>query len=80
MGTLSGNQFTVSFPYYGLFRQANVKLLQSDGEPLFECHMLNGAVVWLKRLGSKRWVDAQSNSETSLTSVIGMYIDDLIKE
>jgi hypothetical protein len=81
MGTfLSGNQFTVSFPYYGLFREANVQLHQAGGEPLFECRLLNGAILWLKRMGTRRWVDAESNSETALSSVIGMYIEDLIKE
>jgi hypothetical protein len=86
MGTVlsylqTGNQFKVNYPHYGLFGTADVKLLRSENESLFECKLMNGAVLWLKKMGnSKRWIDAQLNRETSLASVIGMYIDDIIKE
>lgn len=75
------NQFTINYPHYGLFGTANVKLLQEEGERLFECKLMNGAILWLKKIAnSKRWVDAQLNQETSLASVIGMYIDDVLRE
>ena len=75
------NQFKVSYPHYGLFGTADVKLLQAEGEPLFECKLMNGAVLWLKKISnSKRWVDAKLNRETPLASTIGMYIDDILKD
>ena len=75
------NQFSVSYPYYGLFGTADVKLLPSDGDPLFECKLVNGAIILLKKLGNTRqWIDAQLNRQTPLSSVIGMYIDDVIKD
>jgi hypothetical protein len=85
MGTFSyvqpKNQFIVSYPYYGLFGTADVKLLQSEGESLFECKLVNGAVLFLKKLANnKQWIDTQLNRETPLSAVIGLYIDDFIKE
>ncbi len=75
------NRFSVSYPYYGLFGTADVKVVQAEGDPLFECKLVNGAIVLLKKLGNTRkWIDAQLNRETPLSSVIGMYIDDFIKE
>jgi hypothetical protein len=75
------NHFSISYPYYGLFGTADVKLLQAEGDPLFECKLVNGAIILLKKLANNRkWVDAQLNKETPLSSVIGMYIDDFIEE
>ena len=75
------NQFSISYPYYGLFGTADVKLLQSEGESLFECKLVNGAILLLKKLThTRQWIDAQLNRETPLSSVLGMYIDDFIKE
>lgn len=75
------NQFSISYPYYGLFGTADVKLLQSESEPLFECKLVNGAIVLLKKLGNTRkWIDAQLNRETPLSSILGLYIDDFIRE
>jgi hypothetical protein len=77
----SKNQFSISYPYYGLFGTADVKLLQSAEELLFECKLVNGAVVLIKKIGqSRKWVDAQLEKETPLSSVLGMYIEDFIKE
>ena len=75
------NHFSISYPYYGLFGTADVKLLKAEEESLFECKLVNGAIVLLKKLGNtKKWIDAQLNRETPLSSVLGMYIDDFIKE
>ena len=75
------NRFSVSYPYYGLFGTADVRLLQDEGEPLFECKLVNGAIILLKKLdNTRKWIDAQLNRETPLSSVIGMYIDDFIKD
>jgi hypothetical protein len=77
----SSNQFSISYPYYGLFGTADVKPLPSEGDPLFECKLVNGAIILLKKIGNTRqWIDAQLNKQTPLSSVIGMYIDDVIKE
>lgn len=76
----TANHFSISYPYYGLFGTADVKLLQAEENALFECKLVNGAVVLLKKLSStKKWIDAQLNTETPLSSVLGMYIDDFIK-
>ena len=75
------SQFSVSYPYYGLFGTADVKLVQTEGDPLFECKLVNGAIMLLKKISnSRKWIDVQLNRETPLSSVIGMYIDDFIKE
>jgi len=76
----SKNHFSISYPYYGLFGTADVKLVQAEEEPLFECKLINGAIVLLKKLGNTRkWIDAQLNRETPLSSILGLYIDDFIK-
>lgn len=75
------SHFSVSYPYYGLFGTADVKLLQTEGDPLFECKLVNGAIMLLKKISnSRKWIDVQLNRETPLSSVLGMYIDDFIKE
>ena len=75
------NHFSISYSYYVLFGTADVKLLQSETEPLFECKLVNGAIVLLKKLGNTRkWIDAQLNRETPLSSILGLYIDDFIRE
>ncbi|HEU4634438.1 MAG TPA: hypothetical protein VFS22_10655 [Flavisolibacter sp.] len=77
----TSSHFSVSYPYYGLFGTADVRLLQTEDEPLFECKLVNGAIILLKKLdNTRKWIDAQLNRETPLSSVIGMYIDDFIKE
>ena len=77
----STNQFSISYPYYGLFGTADVKLLKSAEELLFECKLVNGSVVLIKKMGqSRKWIDAQLERETPLSSVLGMYIEDFIKE
>lgn len=73
--------FTISYPHYGLFRTADVTLLQNEEDPLFECRLLNGPVILLKKIAqSRQWVDAQLNQQTSLAYIIGMYIDDILRE
>lgn len=77
----NGNSFPVSYPYYGLFRTANVRLLFQQGEPVFECELVSGNYLLLKKqTASQRWVEAESNRETSLSSVLGLYIEDVIKD
>ena len=75
------NHFSISYPYYGLFGTADVKLIQTESDPLFECKLINGAVVLLKKLNNTcKWIDAQLNRETPLASILGLYIDDIIRK
>jgi len=82
MGTILSNHagfanrlFQVNYPYYGLFGTAEVKVLQQGDDQLFECRLVNGAKLLLKRL-NRKWIDLQSNTETPLAAVIGKYIED----
>ncbi|MGZ3838239.1 MAG: hypothetical protein ACXVMS_00990 [Flavisolibacter sp.] len=86
MGTIlsyaqNTNHFSISYPYYGLFGTADVKLLLTEEKPLFECKLVNGAIVLLRKMDqTQKWIDAQLNRETPLSAVLGMYIDDFIKQ
>ena len=79
MGALSllHYQFRIDYPYYGLFRSADVKIIEAEGDVIYQCEILNGSEVWLKK-ASSRWLDAQSGAETPLARLIGIYIDDYI--
>ena len=86
MGTLlsyskvNQHQFTISYPHYGLFRTADVRLVPEEGDPVFECRLINGAIVQIKKVaGSRQWVEAGTNMSTSLAFILGRYIDDLLE-
>ena len=73
------NQFRVDYPYYGLFGSAEVTTLTEDNGPLYQCKLLNGSVVVLrKQVQPKRWVDARLERETPLSAVLGNSIDDFL--
>ena len=79
--TGNNQQFSISYPYYGLFGTAEVKLVENHGDALFECKLINGAVILLKKLGNtKQWIDAQLNTQTPFSAIIGLYIDDFMRE
>jgi hypothetical protein len=80
MGALSllHYQFRIDYPYYGLFRSADVKIIEAEGDVLYQCEMINGTEVWLKKAKSQRWLDMESGSETPLARLLGVYIDDYI--
>jgi hypothetical protein len=74
------NQFRIDYPYYGLFRTADIEVVQAEGDVLFQCKNINGTVIWLKKTAkSQRWLDANVGNETPLATIIGMYIDDHIR-
>lgn len=74
------SQFKIDYPYYGLFGSAEVTELNENGETIYKCKLLNGSNILLKRLlSSKKWIDANLNRETALSSVIGISIDDFLK-
>ena len=73
-------QFKIDYPYYGVFGSADITLISADNETLYKCRLLNGSIIFLKKLlQPKKWVDANLNTETPLSVVIGMYIDDFLK-
>ena len=79
-GSRIKNQFRIDYPYFGLFGTADVTPVDSDSEVLYKCRLLNGTIVLLKKmLQPKKWIDANLNSETPLSSVIGSSIDDFLK-
>jgi hypothetical protein len=73
------SQFTISYPYYGLFRTAVVRVMKTGEELIFECRLIDGVILWLKkRAQSRQWIDAQANAHTTQASLIGQYIDDFL--
>lgn len=78
--TIHPGQFKIDYPYYGLFGSADITELNENGETIYKCKLLNGSIILLKKLLSpKKWIDANLNRETALSSIIGMSIDDFLK-
>ncbi|HEU4471449.1 MAG TPA: hypothetical protein VFR58_10210 [Flavisolibacter sp.] len=71
--------FRIDYPYYGLFGSAEVTAVGDDNGPVYECRLLNGSVVSLRKIVQK-WVDTRLNMETPLSIVIGNSIDDFLKK
>jgi hypothetical protein len=77
--TLIKEQFKIDYPYYGLFGSALITPVNEDGETIYHCRLLNGKDMVLKKLFQSKWVDTDLNAETSLSKIIGLSIDDLLK-
>jgi hypothetical protein len=78
--TSTGNHFTVDYPYYGLFNSADVTPMSDNKEEVYQCRLLNGSIILLKKLMQpKKWIDANLNTETPLSYVIGMSIEDFLR-
>jgi len=77
--TLSHQEFTIDYPYYGLFGSALVTPVQEAGEIVYCCRLLNGKTISLKKLFQKKWIDLALDVETPLSKIIGLSIDDFIK-
>jgi len=77
--TVIKEQFKIDYPYYGLFGSALVTPVSEEGELTYHCRLLNGTDIVLKKLFQSKWVDTNLNAETSLSKVIGLSIDDIIK-
>jgi hypothetical protein len=74
------NQFRIDYPYYGLFGSANITTINNESEVIYKCQLLNGTIIFLKKLAqARKWIDANLNIETPLSTVIGMSIDDFLK-
>ncbi|MFL5740133.1 MAG: hypothetical protein ACJ75B_07940 [Flavisolibacter sp.] len=75
------NQFKIDYPYYGLFGSADITVLQKEEQTLYECRLLNGSIVCLRKQPVvNRWIDAGVNGETPLSITIGEAIDDFLKK
>ena len=76
----NNNPFRINYPYYGLFGAADVRLISDNGDPVYECKLLNGTIVCLKKTAdSQRWIDTMEASPTPLATIIGRSIDDFLK-
>lgn len=76
-----GSQFKIDYPYYGLFGSADITAINKENELVFRCKLLNGDIVYLKKLlQSKKWIDDNLNIETPLSNVIGISIDDFLSK
>jgi hypothetical protein len=74
------NQFRIDYPYYGLFGSADITTISNENETVYKCRLLNGNIVFLKKLAqARKWIDANLNMETPLSAVIGMSIDDFLR-
>jgi hypothetical protein len=74
------NQFRIDYPYYGLFGSADITTTGDQNELIYECRLLNGTILCLKKLlGVNRWIDKSCNEETPLSATIGNAIDDFLK-
>jgi hypothetical protein len=75
------SQFKIVYPYYGLFGSADITAINKENELVFRCKLLNGDIVYLKKLlQSRKWIDAILNIETPLSAVIGISIDDYLNK
>lgn len=78
--TSTTTHFKVDYPYYGLFNSADVTPMKDSKDEVYECKLLNGSIVLLKKLMQpKKWIDASLNTETPLAAVLGMSIEDFLK-
>jgi hypothetical protein len=72
------NSFQVYYPYYGLFREADVTPLKEKDETIFLCRLAKGEILQVKQMKQPRkWVDANLNVETPLSQIIGSCIEDV---
>ncbi|MBA2744636.1 MAG: hypothetical protein H0U44_00285 [Flavisolibacter sp.] len=79
MGTLSlPSKFKIDYPYYGLFGTANVNVVEAEGDVVYECQLLNGGIVCLKK--TIKWLDVNCGDETPLARLLGTYIEEYMKE
>lgn len=74
------DHFIIDYPFYGLFRSARVTPTSNDQEVRYECVLLNGSIITLKKSAEfKKWIDVEVNGETPLSSILGGAIDDFLK-
>lgn len=75
------DQFKIDYPYYGLFGSADITTVRSQHEVLYQCRLLNGLQLTLKKQTQPRkWIDLNLDRETPLSYIIGIAIDDFLHE
>jgi hypothetical protein len=73
------DQFKIDYPYYGLFGSAVITPITEAEEIIYRCMLLNGTTIFLKKLfQTKKWIDAALDTETPLSKIIGLSIDDFL--
>jgi hypothetical protein len=73
-------EFKINYPYYGLFGSADITPINQEDEIRYQCRLLNGSILHLKKLAHlKKWIDISLNMETPLAAVIGLAIEDFLK-
>lgn len=72
-------EFRIDYPYYGLFGSADITPVNNGAELIFKCKLLNGTVIFLRKMAQAKWIDASLNRTTPLSDIIGRSIDDFIK-
>lgn len=74
------DQFRIDYPYYGLFGSARVIRSIKGQEVVFNCTLLNGNIITIKKSTShEKWIDTELNTETPLSAIIGIAIEDFLK-
>ena len=77
---IGADQFKIDYPYYGLFGSAVITPITNDNEIIYRCKLLNGSMIFVKKLfQSKKWIDASEDAETPLSKIIGLSIEDFLK-
>jgi hypothetical protein len=78
--TINKDQFKIEYPYYGLFGSALITPINEADEIIYRCRLLNGTTIFIKKLfQTKKWIDTGLNTETPLSNIIGLSIDDFLK-
>ena len=75
------DQFRIDYPYYGLFGSADIIEVSYEEGLAYRCTLLNGSVVMLKKTEpSNKWIDTSLNTETPLSSIIGLAIEEFLNK
>jgi len=74
------DQFRIDYPYYGLFGSAEISPVVVDDQTAYRCRLLNGIVLTIRKQAQPRkWIDLNLSRETPLSYIIGIAIDDFLK-
>jgi hypothetical protein len=71
--------FRIEYPYYGLFGSADIMPVENGDDIIFKCTLLNGTIIFIRKMAQAKWIDASLNRTTPLSDIIGRSIDDFLK-
>jgi hypothetical protein len=75
------DQFRIDYPYYGLFGSADITAVTNEQGLAYQCILLNGSVVNLKKIeASNKWIDTSLDIETPLSSIMGLAIEEFLNK